>query len=69
MLLNGYSGIVTINVMNLEGKQLLQRKVQLTSLKFLQEQLDVSRLPSGIYIIAVIDEQGRKKTERLVVQH
>ncbi|HEX5151701.1 MAG TPA: Calx-beta domain-containing protein [Parafilimonas sp.] len=69
ILLKGYTGIVTINVMSLEGKQLLQKKLQVTPSKYAQEPIDVSRFASGVYLVTIIDEHGNIKTEKLVVAH
>jgi hypothetical protein len=35
----------------------------------MQEPLDISRIAAGVYMVVVIDEQGRRKTEKLIVQH
>lgn len=66
--LKGYSGNITINITSLEGKPLLQRKVQLGAAKLPQESIDVSRLAMGIYMVMIVDESGNIKTERLVIQ-
>jgi hypothetical protein len=67
--MKGYAGIVTINLMSLKGELLLQKKLQCTSLKYMQQSLDVSGLASGVYMVMVIDGQGGRKTGKLVVQH
>ncbi|HEX5151042.1 MAG TPA: Calx-beta domain-containing protein [Parafilimonas sp.] len=69
VIMKGYNGVVTINVMSLKGELLLQKKVQGTTVKYIQEPLDISRLASGVYMVIVIDGQGRRKTEKLIVQH
>jgi len=48
---------------------LLQKKVQCTSAKYMLEPLDISRLASGVYMVLIIDEQGSRRTEKLIVQH
>jgi hypothetical protein len=67
--MKGYTGIATINVMSLKGELLLQKKVQCTSAKYMLEPLDISRLASGVYMVLIIDEQGSRRTEKLIVQH
>ena len=66
--LAGYSGAVTILVSNMQGKMLLQKKVQLSSSKLAFEPLDVSMYASGIYVVTVIDEKGNRQSAQLVVQ-
>jgi len=48
---------------------LLQKKVQCASVKYIQEPLDISHFASGVYLVMIIDEEGRRKTEKLLVQH
>ena len=69
VVMKGYTGIATINVMSLKGELLLQKKVQCTSAKYMLEPLDISRLASGVYMVLIIDEQGSRRTEKLIVQH
>jgi hypothetical protein len=66
--LAGYSRAVTILVSNMQGKMLLQKKVQLYSSKLAFEPLDVSMYASGIYVVTVIDEKGNRQSAQLVVQ-
>jgi hypothetical protein len=45
VVIRGYVGRVTINLMSLEGGLLLQKKVESTSANYIQEPLDISLLP------------------------
>jgi len=69
VVMKGYAGVIAINLMSLKGELLLQKKLQCTSLKYMQQSLDVFGLASGVYMVMVIDGQGGRKTGKLVVQH
>ncbi|HRI20779.1 MAG TPA: FG-GAP-like repeat-containing protein, partial [Panacibacter sp.] len=67
--LKGFSGLVTVQLINVQGKTLLQQKLQ-TDEKFgSQIQLNVSNIPNGLYFISIIDNKGTHRTEKLIVQH
>jgi len=65
--LEGYTGDVTIQLSNSEGKLLKQEK--LIADKFAQKQLDVSKYANGVYFITAIDEKGNRQIEKLIVSH
>lgn len=66
--LSGYSGNVTIQLSNIQGKVLQQKKMQ-ASLKFAQQQMDVTKLASGTYFITVFDDKGNSETKLVIVAH
>jgi hypothetical protein len=66
--LKGYTGNVTLQLRNMEGKALLEKKVQAIS-SITQQQLDVSKLAGGMYLLIAIDEHGNKQAEKIVVAH
>jgi hypothetical protein len=66
--LKGYTGNVTMQLRNIEGKVLFEKKVQAIS-SITQQQLDVSKLPGGVYLLIAIDEYGNKQTEKIIVAH
>lgn len=66
--LTGYSGTITIQLQSLDGKVLKQEKLQLASLKSVQQPLDLAGLPSGVYLITVTDEKGNRQTGKLIIQ-
>ena len=66
VLIQGYSGDVTILLSTMEGKMLKQNKLKLAS-GLLQRQLDVSSYPNGTYLVTVIDEKENRQTTKLVI--
>ena len=67
--LNGYSGNLTIQLADMQGKMLQEKKVQTGIAKFAQQQIDVTRVTSGIYFITVFDENGNRQTKKVIVAH
>ena len=65
--LNGYSGSVTLQLRNIEGKVLIQNKIQITSGNPVQQRLNVAELPSGIYLLTVIDEKRDTHTAKVII--
>ena len=65
--LRGYSGKVTLQLQNLEGKMLKQQQVQSTNVKYGQYQIDLAGVTSGIYFLYVFDEHGSRHAEKVVV--
>ena len=59
--------IISVKIFNSSGKQVIgeQRKLQAGEQNW---QLDVSRLPAGIYEIIIGSESGAKISERLIIQ-
>jgi uncharacterized repeat protein (TIGR03803 family) len=64
--LTGYSGNVTIQLMDVNGKMLQERKVT-TLFKVFQQEMNISNYPNGVYLVTVIDEKGNRKTQKLVI--
>ena len=65
--LSGYTGNVTLQLRDLEGKLLRQQKLQVGQAKTAQQKMDVAALASGIYLLTVIDEKGNIKTEKVII--
>ncbi len=65
--LSGYTGNVTMQLVNLQGKTLKQEKMQAGVLKYIQQQINVTGIASGTYFLVVIDEKGKRQTEKVIV--
>lgn len=65
----GFSGLVTVSLMNVQGKTVQQQKQQTGKTFSNQLQLNVSSLTAGLYILVITDEKGNRSTEKLIVQH
>ena len=65
--LSGYTGNVTMQLVSLQGKTLKQEKMQTGALKYVQQQMNVAGLASGTYFLVVIDEKGKRQTEKVIV--
>ncbi len=65
--LSGYTGNVTMQLINLQGKMLKQEKMQTGVLKYIQQQINVAGIASGTYFFVVIDEKGKRKTEKVII--
>ena len=66
--LRGYVGNVTIQISDMQGKTLQQKKLQ-AGVKFAQWQMDITKLANGTYIITVSDDKGNRETKQVVVVH
>ncbi|HEX5151937.1 MAG TPA: choice-of-anchor tandem repeat GloVer-containing protein [Parafilimonas sp.] len=62
----GYSGKVTIHITDINGKQLAERKVYKANAPA-QQEIDISNIANGVYLVTVTDEQGNRQTEKLVI--
>ncbi|HRI21375.1 MAG TPA: Calx-beta domain-containing protein, partial [Panacibacter sp.] len=67
--LKGYAGNTIIQLRDLEGKLLKQEKIQTSSLTTMQHSMNVSAIANGAYFVTIIDEKGKRQTEKLIVQH
>lgn len=67
IMLAGYSGNVTIQLGNMEGKILQQTKVNTSTKKSISQAVDVSNYTSGTYFITIIDEAANKQTGKLII--
>jgi hypothetical protein len=65
--LTNYTGIVTLLLSDLEGKKLVEKKVQTSMTKLSETILDVSHYADGVYFITVIDDKGISSTQKLVI--
>jgi uncharacterized repeat protein (TIGR03803 family) len=65
--LYGYTGNVSIQLLNLQGKIMLQGKMQTGFTKYAQQQLNIGNVASGVYFLTVIDENGNRQTEKVVI--
>jgi len=65
--LSNYTGNVTIQLSDMEGKRLREKKVQASMAKLNQTTLDVSHYANGVYFITVFDDKGNVQTEKLVI--
>ncbi len=66
LTLTGYSGNVTIQLMDINGKVLQEKKIPGLS-KLSQQQIDISNYANGVYLVTVMDEKGNRKTQKLVI--
>ena len=66
--LPGYTGNITLQLINLQGKMMLQKKVEVKT-HFANEQMDVSSFASGTYLLLVVDDKGNRETKRVVISH
>ena len=66
--LSGYTGNVTLQLISMQGRTLLQKKIQAIA-SFAKEQINVSGFVSGTYLLAVIDDKGNMKTEKVIISH
>ena len=66
MQLYGYAGNVTMQLLRVEGKVLKQEKIQTTFIKYTQ-QINVADITNGIYFLTVIDEKGKRQTEKVII--
>lgn len=64
--LTGYSGTVQVHLTSFDGRLLTQEKI-LTYGKTTEYQINVSDYASGIYLLTVIDENGDKRSLKLIV--
>ena len=65
--LTGYSGNVTMQLVNLHGEVLKQEKIQTDQVKYTQQQMNVTASASGSYFLIVIDEKGNRQTEKVII--
>jgi hypothetical protein len=67
VLLKGYRGNVTMQLRDAAGKVLMQDRLQITTLKAVQQSINVSGISNGTYFITVTDEKGNRQTEQLII--
>jgi len=66
--LSGYTGNVTIQLISIQGRTLLQKKIQAIK-NFAKEQININGFASGAYLLAVIDDKDNMKTEKVIITH
>ena len=67
--LRGYGGKVTLQLRDMAGKALLEKKLDVQSPNMLEEQMKVTKFSGGVYLVMTIDENGNIKTAKVVVAH
>ncbi len=67
--LNGFTGKVMLQLMDVQGRVLKAISLQTANVKSTQQQFDVADVGSGTYFIVVMDEKGNKETKKVVVTH
>jgi hypothetical protein len=65
--LSGYTGNVTMQLVNPQGIVLIQEKIETTDAKYIR-QWNVGNLPGGIYFLAVVDEKRNRQTEKVIIE-
>jgi len=63
----GYTGNVSMQLLNLQGKVMMQEKIQTGYSKYAQQQFNIGDVASGVYFLNVIDEKGDRQTEKVIV--
>ena len=58
---------ITLQLQDIQGRVLKQEKVKPFS-KLAQQQMNVSGLANGVYLLVVIDKNGIKQTEKVIIQ-
>lgn len=64
---SGFTGNITLQLINAAGNVLRQEKMRSNGLKQAQKQIDVSGMAGGTYFLTLIDEQGNRKTEKVII--
>jgi uncharacterized repeat protein (TIGR03803 family) len=67
IVVTGYAGNTVIQLSDINGRSLLQRKVQTSPTKFAQQQINVVHYANGVYFITVSDEKGNRQTKKLII--
>jgi hypothetical protein len=62
------SGQVRAEIVNLLGQEVFEMERQVTNVAQNRIQVDVSNLPSGIYLVNITPEQGKRVTQKLVIE-
>jgi len=67
--LSGYAGDVTMQLMNLQGKVFKQERIKTSKPRYAQQQMNVEDIASGTYLLVVINKNGNRQTEKVVIAH
>jgi hypothetical protein len=66
VMLTGYSGDVVIQLSDMHGRKLAEYKT-VSMPKFTGQQIDLSKYAGGVYFITAIDEEGNRRTAKLII--
>ncbi len=66
--LNGFTGYVTLQLLNIQGEILRQEKLQTGISKLTLKEINVADIATGTYFITVFDEKGKRQTKSLLVE-
>jgi hypothetical protein len=67
--LRGYSGKVTLQLRDMAGKALLEKKLDVQTSDVAETQLNTGTFASGVYLLTAINENGNMRTEKVLVAH
>ena len=67
--LTDYTGNITVQLINLQGKMLKQEKIQTGNAKYAQQKMNVSNIANGTYFLILIDEKGNRQTQKVIIAH
>ncbi len=62
-----YTGKVVVQLMDLQGKVLIQKNVNISRMNFAKCELNVRTLPGGTYYVVVSNEKGEIKKETVII--
>lgn len=65
--LYGFVENVTIQLINLQGKVLMQERVQTGDAKFVRQRLSIGNLTNGVYLLVATDGKGNRRTEKVII--
>jgi hypothetical protein len=65
--LSGYTGNVTIQLIDLQGKAVKQEKTQTGVSKYAHQQMNVADIAGGTYLLVILDEKGNRQTEKVII--
>ena len=67
--LRGYSGKVTLQLRDMAGKALLEKKLDVQTSDVAETQLNTGTFASGVYLLTAINENGNMQSEKVLVAH
>ena len=59
---------VTFQLQQMQGRVLKQEKIK-SFAKIARQQIDVSGLANGVYLLVIVSDKGIRHTEKIVVVH
>jgi hypothetical protein len=63
----GYTGDVTIQLLNFQGKVITQDKRQTGYSQYSKQKLEIRDVASGVYFLVVIDDKGNRQTQKVII--